>query len=153
MKTDVSNSVISKMFFQMIDDILKSVTYFSKKMIFVECNYKIDDKKFLIIVKDFQTWRSKLIEVEQQTKFFSNHKNLKTFMTFKQLNRRQIQWIKMFVEHNFRIMYRSDKQNEKLNVFIKQKQSLCANTKNAREKYLNQFFLKKHLWVYPVRDI
>jgi hypothetical protein len=36
------------------DDLIKSIIYFSKTLFFVECNYEIDDKELLTIIRCFE---------------------------------------------------------------------------------------------------
>ena len=74
---------------QMHNGMLKSVTFFSKKMSLTECNYMIYDKKLLAIVKSFKMWRPELTSVDPEwpVKVYTDYKNLKHFMTTKQLNR------------------------------------------------------------------
>ena len=144
MKTNALNFVIFEVLFQMHDNVLKSIVYFSKKMISVECNYEIYDKELLAIVKNFAIWKSELMRVKDFVKIYFDHKNLKIFMTIKQLNRRQVRWTKMFAKYNFRVMYRSDKQENKFDVLTKKKQNLSANAENDRTKYQHQILLKKH---------
>ena len=90
MKTDASDFVVSGVLSQMHDNVLKPVVYFSKKMTPAECNYEIYDKKLLAIVESFAIWRPELMGVKDFVKVYSDHKNLETFMTIKQLNRRQV---------------------------------------------------------------
>jgi len=52
LKTDFLNYVNNKVLSQYDDeDILHSVIFYSKNMIFAECNYEIYDKKLLIIIR------------------------------------------------------------------------------------------------------
>ena len=55
MKIDVLNRIVAKVISQYNnDENLKFVTYFLIKMLFVECNYEIYDKKLLIIIRAFE---------------------------------------------------------------------------------------------------
>jgi hypothetical protein len=56
LEIDASNHVVADILSQMHDDILRSVTYFFKKMNSAECNYMIYDKKLLAIIKNFEAW-------------------------------------------------------------------------------------------------
>jgi hypothetical protein len=52
LKTDFLNYVNDEVLSQYDDEeILHSVTFYSKNMISAECNYKIYDKKLLIIIR------------------------------------------------------------------------------------------------------
>ena len=70
--------------------ILQPVAFFLKKMNPAECNYEIYDKELLAIVRAFEEWRPKLAgtDPKQPVKVLSDYKNLKYFMSTKQLNRR-----------------------------------------------------------------
>ena len=58
---DVFDERLKEVLFQYnIDDLLHFVIFFFKKMIFVECNYEIYDKKLLIIIKIFEKWKFEL---------------------------------------------------------------------------------------------
>ena len=70
----------------MHDGVLRPVAYFSKKLTPAECNYMIYDKKLLAIVKSFKMWRPELASAADQVKVYMDHRNLKYFMTIKQLN-------------------------------------------------------------------
>jgi len=81
------NYVFKDILFQYDEnEILHSVAYFSKKHNSVECNYKIYDKKLMIIVCTFKKWWSELEDFIYSVKMIMNHKNLKYFMSIKQLS-------------------------------------------------------------------
>ncbi len=67
------------------EKVLHSITFYSKSMIFAECNYHIYDKKLLIIIWCFKHWRLKLECIELLIQMFIDHQTLKTFMKNKQL--------------------------------------------------------------------
>ena len=60
-----------------------------RKMISVELNYNIYNKKLFIIVVVFQMWRVYMKKVSKIT-IFIDYKNLINFYTTKKLNRRQV---------------------------------------------------------------
>jgi hypothetical protein len=68
-------------------NVLRLVVYFSKKHNSIECNYEIYDKEFMIIVRCFEEWRSKLKKIAFLISVIFDHKNLKYFILMKQLNR------------------------------------------------------------------
>ena len=108
------------------DDKLHSITYMFKKMFSTKCNYEIYDKKLLAIVKAFEKWRPECAEISMKNfiKILIDHKNLEHFMTFKQLNRRQIRWVEFLIEFNFKIVYRSEVQDTKSDSLIRRFQNL-----------------------------
>jgi hypothetical protein len=65
---------------------LHPVTYFSNKHTQAECNYQIYHKELLAIIRKFEEWRPELEEARHPILVLSDHKNLKYFMTTKQLN-------------------------------------------------------------------
>ena len=89
-KIDVSNFVFEDILSQYDENnILHSIIYFSKKHNSIKYNYEIYDKELMIIVRAFEKWRSKLEDFIFSIEVITNHKNLKYFMSIKQLNRRQ----------------------------------------------------------------
>ena len=62
-KNDASNYVITTIMSQMIDEVLRFVIFMFKKMFLVECNCEIYDKKLFAIIKVFEKWRSKCVDV------------------------------------------------------------------------------------------
>jgi hypothetical protein len=91
-ESDSFDFVFAEVLSQMREnDELHFVTFFSKNLASIECNYEIYDKELLTIVRCFEQWRSKLLSIKLNVlvKMLIDHKNLKYFMFIKQLNRRQ----------------------------------------------------------------
>ena len=72
------------------EGVLYPVTYFSRKMAPVECNYKIYDKKLLAIIWCFEEWRPELKGIGLSVKVFTDHKGLEYFISTKKLTLRQV---------------------------------------------------------------
>ena len=86
LKMNFLNYVNDEILFQYDDeDILHSVIFYSKNMIFAERNYKIYDKELLIIICCLKHWCSELKCTDILIKIFINHLNLKYFMIIKEL--------------------------------------------------------------------
>ncbi len=120
LKMNFSNYVNDEVLSQYDDeDILHSVIFYSKNMIFAECNYEIYDKKLLIIIRCLKHWHSELKCTDISIKIFINHLNLKYFMMLKELIRRQTRWAEKLSEYNFKIIYQSRKQNLKVDALIR----------------------------------
>ena len=62
------------------------VVFFSKSLSPVERNYEIHDKEMLAIIRSLQEWRHFVEGAKHQCEIWTDHKNLKYFMTAKQLN-------------------------------------------------------------------
>ena len=153
-ETDASNFVVVAILFQRdVDDQLHSIVFMSKKMNSIECNYEIYDKKLLIIMRIFEKWRLECADifVENSIKILTNHKNLKHFMTFKQLNRKQIKWVEFLAEFNFKIAYRSEIQNIKSNNLTKRSQDFSSNINDHKHKYNHRTLFKIQHFDFDVR--
>jgi hypothetical protein len=106
-ETDASNWASGGVLSQYNDDgKLRSVAFFSSKHTAPECNYEIYDKELLAIVKALEEWRPELQGTENPFKIITDHKNLQTFMSTKQLNQCQVRWAEFLSQFNFVIMYR-----------------------------------------------
>jgi len=68
------------------------VVFYSKSLSSVERNYEIHDKEILVIIRVLEEWRHFLEGATHPVEIWTNHKNLKYFMTAKKLNRRQACW-------------------------------------------------------------
>ena len=87
-KADFSEYVIDDLLQQYDDsNVLQSCAFFFKKNLLTECNYKIYNKKLLIIVLCLREWDSKLHNVKK-FRIVINHKNLIYFITIQKMNER-----------------------------------------------------------------
>ena len=66
--------------------VLHSIIYFLKKYNSTECNYKIYNKKFIIIIYIFEEWHLKLKGFTFSVEVITDHKNLKYFIFIKQFS-------------------------------------------------------------------
>jgi len=129
------------------NEILHSVTYFSKKHNSVECNYEIYDKEFMIIVCAFEKWWSELEDFIYSVEMITNHKNLEYFMSIKQLSHHQAHWSEFLSRFNYHITYYFNKINDKLNALTRRSEDLFKkkNTFNSWYQYQHQTILKTHV--------
>ena len=144
---DASNYVIAVVLFQReANGELHLVVFMFKKMSSTKCNYEIYDKEFLTIVRTFEKWRSECakIFVKNSVKILTNHKNLKHFMSFKQLNRKQSRWTEFLIEFNFKIAYRSGIQDIKFDSLTRRSQNLPERHDDERHQYNHRTLLKTH---------
>ncbi len=142
-KSDFFDFVSAEVLFQMREnDELHFVTFFSKNLVSIKCNYEIYDKELLTIVRCFEQWRFELlfIECDVSSKMLIDHKNLKYFMFIKQLNRRQNKWVQFLTNFHFVVTYLFEKFNEKADSLIKRTEDI-SNKKNDRQKQQNQVLL------------
>lgn len=69
---------------------LHPVAYFSSKHTAQECNYDIYDKELLAVIKALEEWRPELEGTRDTFEIVTDHKNLQTFATTKQLTPRHM---------------------------------------------------------------
>ncbi len=144
LKTDFLNYVNDEVLSQYDDkDILHSVIFYSKNMILAECNYKIYDKKLLIIICCLKHWCLKLKCMNISIKIFINHLNLKYFIIIKELIRWQVKWAEKLSEYNFKIIYQSRKQNLKVDALIRMSDVKSVEANNDRKLYQHQMLLSE----------
>ena len=82
-ESNFSDFVIASAFSQLHNGKLRLVAYFSKKLTLAECNYMIYNKELLTIVKSFDMWRPELASTAGPVKVYTDHRNLKYFITTK----------------------------------------------------------------------
>ena len=75
----------------------------------VERNYEIHDKEMLVIIRSLQEWRHFVEGAEHQVEIWMDHKNLKYFMSAKQLNRQQARWSLYLAHFDFLLHHRPGK--------------------------------------------
>ena len=86
------------------------IAYFLRKFSGPELSYPIYDKELLAIVLGFRQWRHYL-EGAPETEVWSDHQNLKQFMSQMMLNGRQAHWLLQLAPYNFTIHYRKGSLN------------------------------------------
>ena len=119
LKIDSSDWVTDEVLSQHDDDeILHSMIFYNKSLNLVKINYHIYNKKLLIIIRCFEHWRSELAHTKLLIQIFIDHQKLKIFMKNKQLTRRQIKYLNILFNFNFKIIFRTDKANIKADVLI-----------------------------------
>src|SRR6266571_4485400 len=74
-------------------------------MILLELNYNIYNKELLGIVAALKEWRAFLQGTTKPFIIKTDYKNLTSFLTTKELNRRQVRWAKMLLEYYFEIKH------------------------------------------------
>ncbi len=100
-----------------------------------ECNYKIYNKKLLIIIWAFEHWWLKLKLINISIKMFIDHRAFISLMKDKELSRRQMHWVQKLVDFNFKIMYQFDKQNIKIDALTRQANFMLRNFDDERVHY------------------
>ena len=87
------------------------VAFWSRKMTPAERNYGVGDMEMLAIVMAFKQWRHYLEGVPHTVRVVTDHANLRSFMSTKDLSRRQARWWEIMSGYSFEITYRPGKAN------------------------------------------
>ena len=123
------------------NDVIRSIIYFSKILLSIECNYEIYDKKLLIIVKCFEKWKFELQFVMKSTRMFIDHKIFEYFMITKKLNRRQIKWTEFLIEFDFVIFYQTNKMHAKIDFLTKKFEHKFVSKNDDKQRHQLQTIL------------
>ncbi len=136
LKTDSFNYVNNEVLSQCDDEeVLHSIAFYSKNMSSAECNYEIYDKKLLIIIQAFEHWWFKLKLTDISIKMFIDHQALISLMKDKKLSWWQMRWVQKLADFNFKIMYRSDKQNIKIDALTRRADFVPRDFDDERVQY------------------
>lgn len=88
------------------DDKWHPIAFMSKSLSAVERNYEIHDKEMLVIIRSLEEWRHFLEGTSHRFEIWTDHKNLKYFITAKKLNRRQARWSLLLSRFDFLLHHR-----------------------------------------------
>jgi hypothetical protein len=94
--------------------------FYSKSLNTVERNYEIHDKEMLAVMRSLEEWRHFLKGARHKVKIWTDHKNLKYFMTAKKLNRRQARWSLYLSRFDFVMHHRPGKSMGKCDTLSRQ---------------------------------
>ena len=85
------------------------MAYASRQMKPYEQNYPIHDLKLAAVVFALKIWQHYLYG--EKCRIFTDHKNLKYLLTWKELNLRQRRWLELFKDYDCIIYYHPGKAN------------------------------------------
>ena len=89
----------------------RPVLFYSRKLLPAEMNYSTADKEMLAIVHTMKKFQHYLRGTKYPVIVKSDHRNLRTFMTTKELNARQARWAEELSSYNFIIEHIKGKEN------------------------------------------
>jgi transposase InsO family protein len=114
-ETDASGFAVAGVLRQPGDDPVQAhwhpVAFYSRKMTAAERNYGAGDAEMLAIVMAFKNWRHYLEGAAQRITVISDHDNLRSFMSTKELTRRHARWWERLSAFDFTITYRAGRLN------------------------------------------
>jgi len=111
LKTDASDFAVGACLYQIEDEQQRLIVYQSRKLSGLKKRYEVHDKELLVIVKALQDWRPYLAGTEKPIQIYTDHKNLRNFVTTKQLNWWQVCWAEQLVNYEFQIHYKKGNEN------------------------------------------
>jgi len=89
----------------------RPVLFYSRKLLPAEMNYSTADKELLAIVQTMKKFQHYLRGTKYPVIVKSDHRNLRTFMTTKELNARQARWAEELSSYDFIIEHVKGKEN------------------------------------------
>jgi transposase InsO family protein len=89
----------------------RPVLFYSRKLLPAEMNYATPDKELLAIVQTMKKFQHYLRGTKYPVIVKSDHRNLRTFMTTKELNARQARWAEELSSYDFVIEHIKGKEN------------------------------------------
>ncbi|KAI0999173.1 hypothetical protein K3495_g9023 [Podosphaera aphanis] len=128
---------------------LRPVGFFSSKLTAAESNYEIHDKELLAILSTIKHFRGKLRSVSTPFIVLSDHRNLRYFMSTRQLSERQVCWAEELPNYNFEIKFRPGTESTKPDLLSRKTEFKPKNFNDERLKK-REFQLLKHRWVSPL---
>jgi len=123
--------------------------YQSKTMSNTECNYDIHDKELLAIVQAFQEWKRYMRGSPKPVQVLTDHKNLVTFLTTKELSERQARWIQELSQYNFKIEYRPRKERGKPDALTRGVGDLATAGDKRLTRNVGSLLPKEEYWDIP----
>jgi len=114
-----------------------------------ECNYDRHDKELLAIVQAFHEWKRYTRGNPKPIRVFTDHKNLVTFLTTKELNERQARWIQELSQYNFKIEYRPGKEGGKPHGLTRREGDLSMAEDKRLTRNMGILIPKERYWDIP----
>ena len=81
------------------------MAFISKSLNTTERNYKIHDKKILIVIRCLEAWRHYLEKAKLEFEIWIDYKNLQYFIMSQKLNHRQARWALYLLQFNFALKH------------------------------------------------
>jgi len=114
-----------------------------------ECNYDIHDKELLAIVQAFHEWKRYTRGNPRPIRVLTDHKNLVTFMTTKEVNERQARWMQELSQYNFKIEYRPGKEGGKPDAFTRRERDLPTAGDKRLTRNVGILLPRERYWDIP----
>jgi hypothetical protein len=122
------------------------VAFFSKVMAPAECNYAIQDKELLAVVRALKEWRPELTMLTRPFLVITDHEALKYFSTKRQLNIRQAGWAALLAEFELQITYRPGRENVVADALTRRETDIAPQRRTVKERR-TQTLLEPELFI------
>ena len=83
----------------------RPVAFLSKLLNEIERNYKIHDKKILVVIRGLENWKHLLEGTKFKFKIWTDHKNFEYFMKVQKLNWQQARYVLYLSRFDFTLKY------------------------------------------------
>ena len=106
-------------------------------------NYKIHDKKMLVVIRELENWRHLLENAKFKFKVWTDHKNLEYFIKVQKLNQRQAGWALYLSRFDFTLKHVPGTKIGKIDGLSRRLDWKVGVEKDSD----NQIFIKDY-WIY-----
>jgi hypothetical protein len=110
LEADACYAALAGVLSQHYEDGWHPIAFYSQKFTPTEWHYPIYDKEMMAIVMSFGHWHHYL-DGASGVKVFSDHQNLRSFMSQTRLNGRQTHWLIKLLPYDFQIFYQKGALN------------------------------------------
>jgi len=114
-----------------------------------EYNYDIHEKELLAIDQAFQEWKRYTSGNPKPIRVLTDHNNLVTFITTKELNERQARWMQELSQYNFKIRYRPGKEGGKPDALTRREGDLPTAGGKRLTQNVGILLAKERYWDTP----
>src|SRR5882672_5070599 len=111
-ETDGSGYAMGAVLMQEQEGEWKTLAYYSATFIEAKCNYSVEDREMLAIVKTLDHWRQYLLGAPT-IEIWTDHLNLQSFKSPIKINRRQARWVLKLADFDFTIHHIPGVQNKR----------------------------------------
>jgi hypothetical protein len=111
LRTDASGYALCGIHLQKHGNMEHPVEYWSRKMTDEETRYTTPDQELLAVVDSLEHWRHHFEGANHKIIIYSDHANLRYFLTTTQLSRRQAHWAEKMSKYDFEIKHTPGKKN------------------------------------------
>jgi len=117
-----------------------------------EFNYDIHDKELVAIVQAFHEWKRYTRGNPKPIRVLTDHKNLVTFMTTKELNERQVRLMQELSQYNFKIEYRPGKEGGKPEALTRREGDLPTAGDRRLTRNVGILLPRERYWDIPEKE-